>query len=111
MDSIIVLLLVLVPIAFRLIGSRLENAGNEENVMGEGPSMSEEIPDAEEIATEEEEAVRALPPKPSQPSKPSKSSKKKTKAFAVTEETKPQKKDPIDPKKLVICSEIMKPKF
>lgn len=113
MDSIIVLLLVLVPLVFKLVGRRLESAGNEGDLMDEAPSMSEVFPAIEEFEAEEkaeavkkpvvrEEAVRALPQK--QP-------KKKVKAYSTEEAEKPKKKEAIDPKKLVIYSEIMKPKF
>ena len=107
MDSIIGLLIVLIPVAFSLIGKKLENAGKEGGDVADVPPMPEVFPSIEEFEAEKkpqvvEEAVRVLPPK---------SSKKKAKTNGAKEEAKPQKKDPIDPKKLVIYSEIMKPKF
>ena len=114
MDSMIGLLFVLIPVAFALIGRRLDNAGKGTGEVEEdAPSMSEVFPAIEEFEAEEnaevvkkpvvrEEAVRALPQK--QP-------KKKVKAYSTEEVEKPKKKEAIDPKKLVIYSEIMKPKF
>ena len=101
MDSIFGLLIVLIPVVFTLIGRKLDNAGKEGGNVADVPPMPEDVNKPEVV----EEAVRALP------AKPPKSPKKKAKTYDAKEEAKPKKKDPIDPKKLVIYSEIMKPKF
>ena len=110
------LLFLLLPVFFGLISKKLEKAGDDEGSdEQEIPSMPEVFPtirkymveeEAEENEEEEtfpaEEAVSSFVPKQHErvivPSK-------------TIEEEQPRKKDPIDPKKLVIYSEIMKPKF
>ena len=98
MDSIIGLLFVLIPVAFTLIGKKLDKAGKE---VGD----TVEVPPIPKPANEQnvvEEAVRVLPPKlPRQTAK----------SHVADKDAKPRKNEPIDPKKLVIYSEIMKPKF
>ena len=116
MDSMIGLLFLLLPVLFGLIGKKLDKAGVEGEDAPVEPSMPEVFPtirkfmaeeyaedDAEEdISPAEEEAVSSL-------------ASKKTERVIVSskavEEEEPRKKEPIDPKKLVIYSEIMKPKF
>ena len=114
MDSIIGLLFVLVPVAFALIGKKLEKAGGHTPAEEEAPPMPEVFPPIQTLVPDDapaqqevpvvarKEAVRVLPPKP--PKHLSKADKSK-------EDAKSEKKDPIDPKKLVIYSEIMKRKF
>ena len=114
MDSIIGLLIVLIPVAFTLVGKKLEKAGEASAAATEdSPTMPEVFPAVEALMDEEEEpaqkevpaveeAVRVLPPKlPRKASVP----------YKAKDDDVISKKDPIDPKKLVIYSEIMKPKF
>lgn len=98
MDSIIGLLVVLIPVVFTLVGKKLEKAGKEAGNTVDVPPIPEPV-DKQNVV---EEAVRVLPPK---------LPKQKAKPYGVKEEDKHVKKEPIDPKKLVIYSEIMKPKF
>jgi hypothetical protein len=123
MDEIIGLLFLILPAIFGVVGKKLENAGE-----GEAPVELPEL-DAEELEVEEapRSVVRTPQPEPeftpgyeSQPQaefKPRTEVRVKAKArktifkAPVLEEEKPRKKDPIDPKKLVVYSEIMKPKF
>lgn len=96
MDSIIGLLCILLPVVFSLIGKKLENAGKGTDVVTPEPQMPQEDPEAE---------AQSLLAK-------SRQRRGGTSVNSVPyEEEKPRKKDPIDPKKLVIYSEIMKPKF
>ncbi len=98
METIIGLLVVLLPVIFKLIGNRLEKSELLTEILPpveETPLVQEEpiIPRQSEPAPIEE-AVQAVGRKP------------------ILQEEEPQKKgEKIDPKKLVIYSEIMKPKF
>lgn len=94
MDEIIGLLFLIVPVVFSLIGKKLEKAGKDE-----APDVLPE-PHVQEVRPEE--APRSIR-KPLKPYKPHRTA-------GEAPET-PRRKDPIDPKKLVIYSEIMKPKF
>ena len=104
MDEIIGLLFLVVPVLFSLIGKKLEKAGG-----GKGAEASQAVPPA----CEAEEAPRSV--MESQPLKSRLHAKVSAvgsvQAADVHEEEKTRGKDPIDPKKLVIYSEIMKPKF
>ena len=97
MDSIIGLLCVLLPVVFSLIGKKLENAGKGGEAV---PPVPPQIPQGEPEAESQPLLTKARQRR-GRPSVDPVSS----------EEEKPRKKDPIDPKKLVIYSEIMKPKF
>ena len=113
MDSIIGLLVVLIPVVFTLVGKKLENAGKAGENAEETPSMPEVFPSIEEFEAEGKPAVAKKPEvvKEAVMAMPPKLPKQKVKAYAVKEDSKTGKKEPIDPKKLVIYSEIMKPKF
>ena len=96
-----------VPVIFSLIGQKLEKAGKGSAAEPPKPHVQEREP---------EEAQRSVTRR-IQPSR-SEIQVKAEKARANTAFTSPVvdvetpcKKDPIDPKKLVIYSEIMKPKF
>lgn len=105
MDSIIGLLIVLVPVAFALVGKLLESAGKDGR--NQDPSMPEVFPELKTVLPKEEEGERVVPQrKPEKKVAPSKAA-----PYKVAEEEKPRKKEPVDPKKLVIYSEIMKPKY
>lgn len=94
MEEIIGLLILLVPSIFSLISKKLNKAGKEEAV--DVPEVPADV--VSDVMVEEV-------PEPKR--KPGKSSYK---TYAVEDE-KSRRKDPIDPKKLVIYSELMKPKF
>ena len=140
METVILLLFALLPVIFKLIGKKFEQAGNPDasermrkiaQVLGESDEKEKEpevdydddgqITEVAEPATTSapapttfvvplpvsrpepvvtENVVRQTAPKPRPVKKP------------ILEEEVPQKKgEKIDPKKLVIYSEIMKPKF
>ena len=131
MEEIIGLLIVVGTLILKVVGNRLEKSGKKaapEAVPQEEPEVDfdfkgwvrEALYDAEAEAKAEEpldeapvemkpeaEAVR-IQPKPVQP-KPVK--KPVVKKPILEEEVSEKKGEKIDPKKLVIYSEIMKPKF
>jgi hypothetical protein len=117
METIIGLLIVLLPLVFKLIGKRLEQAGQvqpqvEDEVLEEDwaetvrryveqqqaqaevfvPSQAEVEPQEKTVV----EAPRVVP-------------KKKSKPILIEEEKK--EKEKIDVKKMIVYSEIMKPKY
>lgn len=140
METIIGLLFVLLPIIFKVIGKRLENAGKQEQAGKirefskkylESESDDEAMEDIRqwfnaEPATVEGESVSesATEPVVEGPVVPAsrmteeavpvlktqRKGKRKT-PILLEEETEKKRKEKIDPKKLVIYSEIMKPKY
>lgn len=94
MEEIIGLLILLVPSIFSLISKKLNKAGEEETV--DVPEVPKDV--VPDIMVEETPELKRKPRKSS------------FKTHAIEDE-KSCKKDPIDPKKLVIYSELMKPKF
>ena len=137
METIIGLLFVLLPLIFKLIEKKLKESGKiqqaeslheitdlfteedqeEQTVHTESVARIEEhkdvvfdvrVPDSTKLTMIE--GQRSL----HKSSTPSKSSVKKTmgkRPPILQEEVKTKKKEKIDPKKLVIYSEIMKPKY
>lgn len=134
METIIGLLFVLLPVIFKLIGKKLEQSGKDQKAEAmrnlakqlegedddfwlDSPETKSEdkqeivldsVPEAPKVIVVEpvvtENVVRqTLPVRP-------KASSKKTKPILVEEKTE-KKREKIDPKKLVIYSEIMKPKY
>ena len=132
METIIGLLFILLPFIFKLIGKKLEQAGQSDTAermkeiaqyMGAGEEQDVMSPEADYAPTVHviepdapaaepvvpviepvrmkftENVQRQVPPEP-----------KKTKKPILLEETE-KKGEKIDPKKLVIYSEIMKPKY
>lgn len=124
METIIGLLFLLLPVMFKLIGKRLEQAGNVDQARkmrdiyeafgGDTEGEQEDILPLEEGEPAEfssfEVKANPLPIK-----KPEVISVAKIaeiqKAQPILMEEKEDRKDKIDPKKLVIYSEIMKTKF
>ena len=103
------LLFVLIPLIFTLIGKKLDKAGKESaDEVGEAPSMPEAFPSLEKFAPERE-AERALKPE-AEPEPMPKQKPSHTQSASQSPKQK-EKSEKIDPKKLVIYSEIMKPKF
>lgn len=142
METVILLLFALLPVIFKLIGKKFEQAGNPDaaermrkiaQVLGESDEKEKEpevdydddgqITEVAESATTSapaptpkpfvfplpvsrpepvvtENVVRQTAPKPRPVKKP-----------ILEEEVSQRKGEKIDPKKLVIYSEIMKPKF
>ena len=126
METIIGLLFILLPVIFKLIGKRFEQSGQQDKARkvrefaqaldGEDSPMHDwgyfgkEVLGVEGEPQEEE----ILPQTPAPASLPQTSVEAQP-AFTrkpMLREEEPQKKgEKIDPKKLVIYSEIMKPKF
>ena len=112
METIIGLLFVLIPVIMKLIGKKLEDAGKQDTpappaesgtfevapATPEAPVASAPVVKTPVVNTPFEEAQRQF-----QAAKP------KKKPILVEEEKK--QKEKIDPKKLVIYSEIMSPKY
>ena len=98
METIIGLLFILLPVIFKLIGKRLEQS----------ETLTETLPPLEEDIFVPEKPESFKKPAPQQPIEAAPVTTRKP----MLQEEEPQKKgQKIDPKKLVIYSEIMKPKF
>lgn len=128
METIIGLLFILLPVIFKFIGKRLEQSGQSDKA-GKFKKIAETLNGDEEVELPVEEPVKPAPvviPVPAEPQihlweaeaqpvskKKIKHAQKSVKARKpMLEEEVPQKKrEKIDPKKLVIYSEIMKPKY
>ena len=107
MDEIIGLLFLVVPVIFSLIGKKLEKAGKGSAAELPKPQVQERVPEeAPRSVTRRIQPARSEIQVKAEPVRLS-----RTSAAPVAEVEKPRQKDPIDPKKLVIYSEIMKPKF
>ena len=120
METVIGLLVVLVPLIFQLIGKSLEKAGKTSSA--DKMKKVAELFGGEE--TEEPAPVASVPPVPpvhpvqpvrktQRPKAPAPvKAKKRTAPMApVLDEKQPSSREKIDPKKLVVYSEIMKPKY
>ena len=105
MDSIIGLLFVLLPVILGLVGKKLEKSGKGGAEMLPKPV---EMPVAP--TSQQKEGVSSLG-KQRKPKHAAQSAATQQAAPYAVEEAKTVKKDKLDPKKLVIYSEIMKPKF
>ena len=112
METIIGLLMILLPVILKLIGKRLEQAGKNQpsvTVMEDTPiedweqTLKEYM--GQQVVSEEPSVVETVVPKPI-----SKQKKTVKKASILMEEEKKQK-EKIDVKKLIVYSEIMKPKY
>ena len=99
METIIGLLIVLVPVILKVIAKRREKSASADEELTY-PVESIAMPAAEEPVSEEE-SVR----------EPSPAVKPASAITPVSEEKEVRKDERIDPKKLVIYSEIMKTKF
>ena len=134
METIIGLLFILLPIIFKLIEKRLQNSGKAEQA-GKVREFAELFQDKEsssdfdgdESAFEDSaepmtapvvelpvknEPVKVVAPKPQKTFVEGQRMTRIKKAPAILmEEPEIKKKEKIDPKKLVIYSEIMKPKY
>ena len=120
METIFTLILVLLPVIFKLIGKRLENAGTQPQAIDEQQPIEDwaEVLRRHIEAQQQEDAVpvtpvqdtpvqeKAMPATKDQPRKPL---YKPAKPILQEEDNK--KKEKIDTKKLIVYSEIMKPKY
>ena len=129
METIVGLLLILLPAIFKLVEKKLNASGKTqaaEQVHDWSELFAEDKDDLGEKEDQEkgEYAIPASPvfpqpvvpihepvrPEPVKP-KPLRVKAKKTSSKPMLVEEEQKKKEKIDPKKLVIYSEIMKPKF
>ncbi len=112
METIITLLIVLLPIVFKLIGKSIEkgSAGPAAPVREQAPEMTESAPERpvyqrvvrrKETVPVEREEGESVVERPVAPQH----------TVQAATEDKPKRKNKIDPKKLIVYSEIMKPKF
>ena len=129
METILGLLLVLLPLVFKLVEKKLKASGKVETAekVHEWAEMFGKDEDWEKDDDDEDDTPSVQPAAPArpveapqvvslqqktqpEPVKPAVRTRvKATKPAVVEDDTK--KKEKIDPKKLVIYSEIMKPKF
>ena len=134
METIIGLLFILLPVIFNLIGKKLEKSGkavgasrmrdiakalgsDEDDTIARWLETKDDNPDPAEVQAETV-AVQPAPVevKPhtfmveAQPAV-SRIAPKKVKPAAAVKNVSDKRKEKIDPKKLVVYSEIMKPKF
>lgn len=117
METIVTLLFILLPVIFKLIGKKFEQAGQPEKaekVRELMKTIGGDSDDAEdpfsglfgrnvetEVERDDEDHIVEVKPEPQPaPKKP-----------ILKEEVKTKSGEKIDPKKLVIYSEIMKPKY
>lgn len=122
METIIGLLFILLPVIFKLIGKKLEQSGHT----GQAETIrkiAEALGDDAEAEYDEEGQIVHLPEQPSAKSSvqpqavvPVRVVQEEGKQGIIrkpllVEEKDEVEKEKIDPKKLVIYSEIMKPKF
>ena len=126
METIIGLLFILLPVIFKLIGKRFEQSGQQDKARkvrefaqaldGEDSPMHDwEYFGKEVLGVEgepQEEEILPQTPAPAPAPKPHVEAEPAFTRKPLLQEEEPQKKgEKIDPKKLVIYSEIMKPKF
>ena len=130
METIIGILMILLPVVFKLIGKRLEQAGKNQppvNVMEEESPVENweqtlrEYLEQQTVVDEVPSVVEPVVPEPlsvdsvEAPVSPMASDRKKQKKtnkkapILLEEEKKPKEK--IDVKKLIVYSEIMTPKY
>lgn len=136
MDTIITILVIVLAMVFKVVEKKLKNAGNQKSAdrmkeLAEIFGADQEVfptvqpmPAAEPqpVTSEErreefsEEPLRPVEPikikEPhAAPQKVQKKVQKKDKKAPILLEEEPKKRTKIDPKKLVVYSEIMKPKY
>ena len=115
METIIGLLIVILPIVFKLIEKRLEKAA--QTPAQTGPSDADIAQDwietVRQYAAREQEKLAAKPVPEETPKAENVPVRRKTKAKArpILLEEEPVQKEKIDVKKMIVYSEIMKPKY
>lgn len=113
METIITLLIVLLPVVFKLIGKALENASQNQTV----PHQQDVAPDFVEPAQEWPPYQRIVKLQEAVPEEHQEGESVVERPVAPVQtvqavaEDKPDKEKKIDPKKLIVYSEIMKPKY
>jgi len=118
METIIGLLIVLVPVIFKFIGKKLEQAAQSTSSQAEPiEDWAETLRRHLEAQQSQEQQIEVHPePSPAPAQAPKKVIEKKTpknvqKSSPVLQEEVKKKREKIDPKKLIVYSEIMKPKY
>jgi hypothetical protein len=124
METIIGILFLLLPVILKVIGKKFEQSGATENarrIREIAETFTEESPDIDEDELEEKPVRILFEEKPAQTAPETASpfsgeglydvKKPVRRPARKAEEPKQEKKEKIDPKKLVLYSEIMKPKF
>ena len=115
METIIGLLFILLPVILKLVGKRLEQSQHTTEILSfpEETSFVEEAPRSIILEESVPEPVMPEPvmPEPVMPEPVKLEPQPLTRKPMLEEEQQPKKEEKIDPKKLVIYSEIMKPKF
>ena len=119
METVIGLLMVLLPVIFKLIGKRLEQAGQGQQ--NAGPVEETPIEDwaetvrkhLEQISEQEEPYVESEPvmQEAAQKVVHEPVAKKVRKHKPILQEDVKKKREKIDTRKLIVYSEIMKPKY
>ena len=110
METIIGLLVVLLPVIFKLIGRKLEAAAQEQQKLDKSPDeweglLKESTPPAElVVAQQQQPKAQAMKKTENRPV-----SVKQSSPILQDEVKKPKEK--IDSKKLIVYSEIMRPKY
>ena len=132
MDELITLVIIAAAIIFKVVGKKLGSSGGDEvfPTIPVDPDMKKYLDDEDDMVDDEtefhdpffrskpvvdevviEEAERALPVQPvRKPMAPAKPVEVKVQT-PILEEEQPKQKEKIDKKKLIIYSEIMKPKY
>ena len=132
MDELITLVIIAAAIIFKVVGKKLGSSGGDEvfPTIPVDPDMKKYLDDDDDMVDDEtefhdpffrskpvvdevviEEAERALPVQPvHKPMAPAKPVEVKAQT-PILEEEQPKQKERIDPKKLIVYSEIMKPKY
>lgn len=124
METIIGLLFILLPVIFKLIGRKFEQSGQADKAgkmreLAKALGSDEDSEDnpfkdffeeksEPEVVFDDDGQIVEVKPVPVQP-KPARPLPKRT--VLLENEVSKKKSEKIDPKKLVIYSEIMKPKF
>ena len=118
METIIGLLIVLVPVIFKFIGKKLEQAAQSTSSQAESiEDWAETLRRHLEAQQSQEQQIEVhLEPSPAPVQAPKKVIENKTpenvqKSSPILQEEVKKKREKIDPKKLIVYSEIMKPKY
>ena len=118
METIIGLLIVIVPIVFKLIGRKLEHASQGTSPKAEPiEDWAETLRRHLEAQQSQGQKVGALPEETSAPVPvkktvdQKKAPKKAQKPSPILQEEPKKKREKIDLKKMIVYSEIMKPKY
>ena len=131
METIIALLFILLPVIFKLIGKKFEQAGQSDRAERMRRIAEALSNDESEVEHDDDGQVVNVPPVHTVPVqtyvrpvtaapatvvtenvvRQTKSKKPSVKKPILEEEVQVTKREKIDPKKLVMYSEIMKPKF